>query len=109
MANEIIDLGFLAAKVASLNNENAKMAVDGVSLVYNAMQIAQFRSSIVEYQQILSYVSLHAQYYGVTPQKEEIAIQCMKGIEHCQTQIDKHGTMAVIDAASILFSIFTKK
>ncbi len=109
MNNEIIDLGLLAAKVATLNNENAKMTVDGVSFVYNAVQIASFKNSIAQYQQILSYVSLNAQMYGVTPQKKEIATQCMRGIEHCEAQINKHGTMAAIDAASILFSIFTKK
>jgi hypothetical protein len=32
--NELIDLGFLAAKVAAIGNEKAKMAVDGVSLAY---------------------------------------------------------------------------
>lgn len=109
MANEIIDLGFLAAKVATLNNESAKMAVDSVSLVYNAAQIANFRNSIVEYQQILGYVSLHAQMYGVTPKKLEIATQCRNGINYCQAQINKHGTLAVVDAASILFNIFTRK
>ncbi len=109
MANEIIDLGFLAAKVATLNNENAKMAVDSVSLVYNAAQIANFRNSIAEYQQILGHVSLHAQLYGVTPQKSEIATRCKNGIDYCQTQINKHGTLTVVDAASILFKIFTRK
>ncbi len=109
MNNEIIDLGFLAAKVATLNNENAKMTVDGVSLVYNTAQIANFRNSIVEYQQILSHVVLHAQIYGTTQQKLEIATQCKNGIDYCQLQINKHGTMAVVDMASILFNFFTKR
>ena len=29
--NELVDFGFLAAKVAAIGNEKAKMAVDGVS------------------------------------------------------------------------------
>lgn len=29
--NELVDLGFLAAKVAAIGNEKAKMAVDGMS------------------------------------------------------------------------------
>ncbi len=109
MANEIIDLGLLAAKVATLNDVNAKMAVDTGSFIYNSTQIASFRNSIVEYHQILGYVSLHAQMYGVTSQKLDIATQCKNGIHYCQQQISKHGTMAVIDVVSILLGIFSEK
>lgn len=33
--NEIVDFGFLAAKVGTIGDEKAKMAVDGASLAYN--------------------------------------------------------------------------
>lgn len=41
--NELVDFGFLAAKVAAIGNEKAKMTVDGVSLAYNVVQINRFR------------------------------------------------------------------
>ena len=47
--NELVDLGFLAAKVAAIGNEKAKMAVDGVSLAYNVMQINRFRHMISDW------------------------------------------------------------
>ena len=40
--NELIDLGFLAAKVAAIGNEKAKMTVDGASLAYNLVQVGRF-------------------------------------------------------------------
>ena len=40
--NELVDFGFLAAKVAAIGNEKAKMTVDGVSLAYNVLQITDF-------------------------------------------------------------------
>ena len=52
MNNSVIDVAFIAAKVATIKNEKAKMIVGGASLVYNVAQIARFRSMIVELSQI---------------------------------------------------------
>ena len=49
MNNSVIDVAFIAAKVAALKDEKARMIVGGVSLVYNVAQIARFRSMIVEF------------------------------------------------------------
>ena len=46
--NEIIDVAFVAAKLATIKDEKAKMVVDSVSLAYNATQILRFRSMIAE-------------------------------------------------------------
>lgn len=35
--NEIIDVAFVAAKLATIKDEKAKMVVDSVSLAYNAL------------------------------------------------------------------------
>lgn len=109
MANEIIDVGFLAAKVAALNDEKAKMAVDGVSLIYNAAQIANFKNLMADYQQILSIVSMCYRVYGSITQDEiNIAQQCNDGINFCQQQIQKHGIVAATDIASLIFSALKK-
>ena len=47
--NEVIDLAFIAAKVAAMKDEKARMIVGGVSLVYNVSQIARFKAMIVEF------------------------------------------------------------
>ena len=62
--HELVDLGFLAAKVAAIGNEKAKMAVDGVSLAYNVMQINRFRHMISELYQIRNYVAFNASVTG---------------------------------------------
>ena len=48
MNNTVIDVAFLAAKVAARRNEKARMIVGGASLVYNVAQIVRFRSMIGE-------------------------------------------------------------
>lgn len=51
MNNSVIDVAFIAAKVAAIKNEKARMIVGGVSLVYNVAQIARSRSMIIELSQ----------------------------------------------------------
>ena len=45
MNNSVIDVAFIAAKVAAIKDEKARMIVGGASLVYNVAQIARFRSN----------------------------------------------------------------
>lgn len=44
MNNTVIDVAFIAAKLAAIKNEKARMIVGGASLAYNVVQIARFRS-----------------------------------------------------------------
>lgn len=104
MANELIDLGFMAAKVAALQNDYAKMAVDGVSLAYNAVQIANYKAMITDYTQMLSVLSFSVQRKGyVTEQESQLAQACNNGIQQCQAQVLKHGIIAATDVASLIF------
>lgn len=43
MNNNIIDVALIAAKIASIRDEKARMMVVGASIVYNAVQIARNR------------------------------------------------------------------
>ena len=64
MNDSVIDVAFIAAKVAAIKNEKARMIVGGASLVYNVAQIARFRSMIVELSQICNYIVSKAQIIG---------------------------------------------
>ena len=106
--NEIVDLGFLAAKVAAIGNEKAKMAVDGLSLAYNVMQINRFRHMISELYQIGNYVVFNASVRGYCSLQEyNLVLECQRQINDCQNQISKHGVMSVIDGFSLLLDMIS--
>lgn len=106
--NEIVDLGFLAAKVAAIGKEKAKMAVDGVSLVYNAMQVNRFWHMMSELYQIGNYIVFNASVRGYCSLQEyNLVLECQRQINDCQNQISKHGVMSVIDGFSLLMDIIS--
>ena len=104
--NELVDFGFLAAKVAAIGNEKAKMAVDGASLAYNVVQISRFRSMMTELYQISNYIAFNARVRGYcTRQEYDLVMECQRQINDCQNQISKHGVMSIIDGVSLLVGI----
>ena len=107
MNNSVIDVAFIAAKVAAIKNEKARMIVGGASLVYNVAQITRFRSMIVELSQICNYIVSKAQIIGsYTLDEYNLAVECQRQIEECHQQIAKHETMTVIDGISLLIDAF---
>ena len=107
--NEIIDLGFIVAKLATIKDEKARMMVGGVSLVYNVVQIARFRSMIVELSQLCNCIVYSAQMRGGYTQQEYYCVMdCQRQIEECHQQIAKHGTMSIIDGISLLIDGLSK-
>ena len=104
--NELVDFGFLAAKVAAIGNEKAKMTVDGVSLAYNVVQINRFRSMMTELYQISNYIAFNARVRGYCTQQEyDLVMECQRQINDCQNNISKHGVMSIVDGASLLVGI----
>lgn len=104
--NELFDFGFLAAKVAALGNEKAKMAVDGASLAYNVVQINRFRSMMTELYQISNYIAFNARVRGYCTQQEyDLVMECQRQINDCQNHISKHDVMSIVDGASLLVGI----
>lgn len=104
--NELVDFGFLAAKVAAIGNEKAKMAVDGTSLAYNVVQINRFRSMMTELYQISNYIAFNARVRGYCTQQEyDLVMDCQRQINDCQNQISKHGVMSIVDGTSLLVGI----
>lgn len=105
--NNIIDLALLAAKVATLKNEKAKMMVESVSLAYNMAQVARFRSIIVELSTICHYIVFNAQIKGTYTQDEyDLALECQRQIEECNQQIAKYNMMTMKDGISLLMGMF---
>lgn len=107
MNNNAIDIAFIATKIAAIKDEKARMIVGGASLVYNASQMARYRSMIVELSQICSYIVSKAQIIGSYTQDEyNLAVECQRQIEECNQQIAKHGIMTIIDGISLLIDAF---
>lgn len=108
MNNNVMDMAFIAAKLASIKNEKARMMVGGASIVYNIAQIERFRRMIVELSQICNYIVSKAQLIGSYTQEEyNLAIECQRQIEECNHQIAKHGTMTILDGISLLIDAFS--
>lgn len=106
--NELIDLGFLAAKVAAIGNEKAKMTVDGASLGYNLVQVGRFKSMMSELYKIANYVVFNAEIRGYcTKQEYDLVMECYRQISDCQNQISKHGVMSIVDGLSLLVGAIT--
>lgn len=113
MANELIDITFIAAKIAALNNEKARVTVGALSLVYNGSQFLYYQKMVAEYSQYLSVLTYKATVHGYAAQEDLVlANQCKEGIQFCQIQMAKHGGIAALDVASLLIdtiSMLTKK
>ena len=101
--NEAVDIAFIAAKVAAMKDEKARMIVGGASLVYNVSQIGRFKAMIVEFSQLCNYIVYIARLRGYYTQEEyNLVIECQHHIEECNQQIAKHGTMTILDGISLL-------
>lgn len=107
--NEIIDLGFIAAKLVAIKDEKARMIVGGASLIYNASQVARFRSMIVELSQFCNCIVFSAQMRGgYTEEEYRIVMDCQRQIEECHQQMVKHDTMTLLDSISLLIDGFNQ-
>ena len=101
--SQVIDTAFLAAKIATLNNEKAKLFVDAASFAYNVAEVSRLQSLIVEYSQICNYVVLNAKHKGYYTEEEyKLASDCQRHIQECSQQLAKHRTMTVVDGISLL-------
>lgn len=104
--NELVDLGLLAAKVAAIRDDKARMVVDSVSLAYNIVQVNRFRSMITELYQIGNYIAFNARVRGYCTQQEyDLVMECQRQVNECQNQISKHGVMSIVDGVSLLVGI----
>jgi hypothetical protein len=107
--NNMIDFSFFVAKLATLNNEKAKLFVDGASALYNVSQSMKLRSLISQYDQMAGYLSTVAQYRGYcTPDEYNLLMSCRRQIEDCNAQLAKHDAMTVVDSVSAMLGLIQK-
>jgi hypothetical protein len=106
---DIIDTSFLALKVATLNDEKAKIIVEGASALYNATQVVRLKTLITQYSQtagsLLSIVESRGYY---TPEEYNLFVTCQQQIKECNEQLGKHGLMTVIDSVALMLDLFEK-
>lgn len=101
--NNNIDIAFLTAKVATLNNEKAKIFVDAASFAYNVAELSRLQNLIVEYSQVCNYIVMLAKYRGYyTTEEAKLVNDCHRHIQECNLQLAKHRTMTVVDGISLL-------
>ena len=103
---EAVEIGLLAAKISCLNNDTAKLTINGVSLVHHAIQLCKMYSLRNEYTQTLNLINLKMAMYGRTYQLCELERQCQLGIESCRNKIIGYGIAIPFEAASIGSSIY---
>lgn len=103
---EAVEIGLLAAKISCLNNDTAKLTIDGVSLIHHTIQLCKMHSLRNEYIQTLNLVNLKMLMYGRTYQLCELERQCHIGIESCRNKIIGYGIAIPFEMASIGSSIY---
>lgn len=103
--NELIDTCFLAAKVAALKDEKAKLFVDGASLTYNVVMINQLMNIQRELISVCCTIDQVSRFRGYCTQEEyNVALECQKQIRECEQELVKHRTMTFFDCASLVIS-----
>jgi hypothetical protein len=103
---ETVEIGLLAAKISCLNNDTAKLTINGMSLVHHAIQLGKMCSLRNEYIQTLNLVNLKMTMYGRTKLLCELERQCHLGIESCRNKIIGYGIAIPFEMASIGSSIY---
>ncbi|MBR5399906.1 MAG: hypothetical protein IK103_08975 [Bacteroidales bacterium] len=84
--NEVIDVAFAGAKIASRNNVSTSLIVHGLSAGYNIGQIAHYRYMIAEYQMAVSNGNISAY---------------LKELEQYKRELTKHTVLSIIDVVSL--------
>ena len=100
-----IDIAFLTAKVAALNDEKTKIFVDGASLVYNIAMVNNLANVQKEYISVCCTIEQVARFRGYCTQEEyNLALECKHHIEECEVELRKHRVMTAIDFTSLVVS-----
>lgn len=102
---EPIDTAFLAAKIAALKDEKAKILVDAASLVYNVAMVNRLANIQKEYISVCCTIEQVACLRGYCTQEEyNLALECKHHIEECEMELRKHKVMTAIDFTSLVVS-----
>lgn len=106
--NELIDLRFFAAKLATLKDEKAKIFVDIASLAYNVAMQNRLMNIQRELISICCTIDQYSSFRGYCTQEEyNLALECKHHIEECEVELRKHKVMTAIDFTSLVVSGLT--
>ena len=101
--SQSIDIALLAAKLATLNDEKARLVINATSFAYNVAEVSRLQSLLVEYSQICHYVVLNAKYRGYyTDEESKLVHDCQRHVTECTQLLAKHRTMTVVDGISLI-------
>lgn len=107
--NQILDTAFIAAKIASMNDEKARILVNGASVVYNAAMWARLESLAVEYSQLCNVIDFHARRRGFyTPEEYNLVHRCKRQIIECNEAISNYRVMTFVDGVTLLVDSFSR-
>lgn len=100
-----LDTAFLAAKIAALKNEKAKILVDAASLAYNVAMVNRLTNIQKEFISVCCTIEQVARLRGYCTQEEwNLALECKHHIEECEMELRKHKVMTAIDFTSLVVS-----
>lgn len=103
--NYPLDTAFLAAKIAALKDEKAKIFVDGASLVYNVAMVNRLTNIQKEYISVCCTIEQVTCLIGYCTQEEyNLAIECKHHIEGSEVELRKHKVMTAVDFTSFVVS-----
>ena len=106
--NELIDLRFFAAKLASLKDEKAKIFVDIASLAYNVAMQNRLMNIQRELISICCTIDQYSSFRGYCTLEEcSLAVECQRHIVECEMELRKHKVMTAIDFTSLVVSGLT--
>ncbi len=101
--NENIDLAFIVAKLAAIKDEKARIIVGAASLTYNMSQIIRLKAMAAELTQLCSSITLMTSFRGYYTEAEyNTAVECKKQLLECNSMLEKHGAMSILDYVSLL-------
>ncbi len=103
--NELIDVSFLAAKVAALRDEKAKLFVDAASFAYNLTMVNRLMNIQRELISVCCTIDQVSRFRGYCTQEEyNVALECHRHIQECENELLKHKVMTAFDCASLVVS-----
>ena len=107
--NQVLDTAFIAAKLASMNDEKARILVNGASVVYNAAMWSRLETLAVEYSQLCNVIDFHARIRGFyTLEEFNLLHSCKRQIVECNEAISKYKVMTFLDGVTLLIDGFSK-
>lgn len=108
--NNLTDLAFVMAKMATLNDECAHRAVEMASMAYNTEQLNYFYRLRSDLQSLLYAAEFHIQQgRNITQEDWRYIKDCYNNILFCNKQIGEKQQSLFMDFTSMLLEVLQKQ